>query len=46
MDYYFLNLINMAIMPRDGNMYIGEFINIVLVGEGEIDRELHSKISS
>ena len=32
--------------PRGGDTYIGELFNIVLVGEGEIDRELHNKVSN
>ena len=32
--------------PGGGDKYVGELFNIVLVGGGEIDRELHSKVSS
>ena len=32
--------------PSGGDKYIGGLFNIFLVGEGEIDRELYSKVSS
>jgi len=30
--------------PEGGDMYIEELFSIFLVGEGEIDRELHSRV--
>lgn len=32
--------------PGRGDKYVGELFNIFLVGEGEIYRELYSKVSS
>jgi len=48
MDYYFSNLINMAIVPRGGLFNISWEFHVVLVvnRDGEVVRELHSRIMS
>ena len=41
----FQGILMVIFQPRGGDKYVGELFNIVLIGEGKIDRELYSKVS-
>jgi len=48
MDYYFPDLINMAIMPRGGEyvIFLGFYTVLVVNRDRKVARELHSRIRS